>query len=368
MRIHHVRRDGLRLRPATAVRTVGSLGLALCLTGAVPATAGEVMIDGVAAQVGSDIVLVSEVNQMAAPIEERMLKAGMPADEIMSMREDVLDRLIESRLIAEVVRRLELSASEDEVTRAIEGIAREAGLTVAQLEQSVAGHGLTRDEYRAKIRSEIERSKVLNSTVRQRVKIEPEEVEILFQQEFADQPEGGEEVHVRHLLVAFGPQFNRDQFTACGIVETARERIVSGEISFAAAATELSDANPQRGGDMGWIHSRELAGWMGPVIDELDVGDVSDVIETRFGCNLLTIEERRDFQRVTFEQAKMRLENVIFRQKMEAEYTAWVDTLREQTYIERKGAFGHGAGGSTIGDSNSSQGPTFDASQPSPGS
>lgn len=346
-----VRRGGRSPRP-------GALLVAILLATAAPApsSAEEVMIDGVAAQVGGDIVLVSEVTQMAAPIEERMRKAGMPPDEIMTMREDVLDRLIESRLIADVVRRLELSASEEEVSRAIEGIARDTGLTVAQLEQSVASHGLTRDEYRAKIRSEIERSKVLNSAVRQQVRIEPEEVELLFQQEFADQPEGGEEVHVRHLLVAFGPQFNRDQLTACGIVEEARERIASGESSFAAVTTEVSDANRQRGGDLGWIHSRELAGWMGPVVDDLDVGQLSEVIETRFGCNLLTIEGRRDFQRITFEQAKPKLENILFRQKMETAYSEWVDTLRSQTYIERKGAFSHG-------------GPdkSFDATQTSPG-
>ncbi|MCZ6784818.1 MAG: hypothetical protein O7G30_16085, partial [Proteobacteria bacterium] len=78
--------------------------LASCATAA--AGAAEEVIDGIAAQVGNDIVLISEVNQMAAPVEERMRNAGAPAGEVARMRADVLDRLIEGRLMADVVRRL----------------------------------------------------------------------------------------------------------------------------------------------------------------------------------------------------------------------------------------------------------------------
>ncbi len=302
-------------------------------------TAAEELLDGIAAQVGSHIVLVSEVNQVAGPVAEKMRRSGVSESEILHMRADVLDRLIESRLISIVVRRLELNASQVEVDQAIASIASETGLTMEQLEASVAGHGLTIDEYRAKIKAEIERSKVLNSMVRSRVRVEPSEIRALYAKRLGNQPVGGEELHLRHLLVASGAAIYRDRDTACRLAEDAAARIASGEITFEAVARQLSDANPERAGDLGWIHRRDLADWMEPVVNSLEVEQVSGVVETDFGCNLLQLVERRPFQPVSFEKAQRALENAIFRQKMEEEYVRWIDTLRKQTYIERKGVF-----------------------------
>jgi peptidyl-prolyl cis-trans isomerase SurA len=203
----------------------------------------------------------------------------------------------------------------------------------------VASHGLTVEEYREKIRSEIERSKVINTMVRSRVHIEPLEVEALYYERFGNQPVGGEEVHLRHILVASKPQAPRSRSEACQMVEEGAERIRSGAADFPTVASEISDANPGRGGDLGWIHSRDLAGWMAPLVHDLEPGQISRVAETRFGCNLLQLVERRKFEPVTFEQAKPRLEAILMREKMEEEYTKWVESLREQTYIEKKTGF-----------------------------
>jgi len=322
----------------------GSLAcaVAVCVilpSAARPARAAEHLYDGIAAQVGSSVVLISEVNQMAAPVEARMRQAGVPDGEIQRMRADVLDRLIETRLIEDVVHRLELEATDREVDTAIQSIAADAGITIEQLQQSVTGHGLTLEEYREKIRSEIERSKVINTMVRSRVRVEPEEVEALYYQHFGNQPVGGEEIHLRHILVASAPQADRDRATACKIASEGAARIASGEADFAAVAAEISDASPGTGGDMGWIHSRDLAEWMTIAIENLEAGQVSSVIETPFGCNLLQVVERRKFEPMTFDQAKPRLENMLLRQKMEEEYTKWVETLRSKTYIEKKPGF-----------------------------
>ncbi|MGH0036069.1 MAG: peptidylprolyl isomerase [Myxococcota bacterium] len=322
-------------------RALACTVLAAALSTAAPGrgSADEVLFDAIAAQVGSGVVLLSEVNQMAAPVEVRMREAGVPEDEIRKMRADVLDRLIEARLIENVVRRLELDASDEEVDAAVMSIAAEAGLSVEELHASVASHGLTVDEYREKIRSEIERSKVINTMVRSRVRIEPLEVEALYYERFGNQPAGGEEVHVRHILVASAPQAPRTRQEACQLVEEGAERIRTGGADFASVASEISDANPGRGGDLGWIHARDLAGWMAPLIRDLEPGQISRVAETRFGCNLLQLVDRRKFEPITFEKAQARLEAMLMREKMEAEYSEWVETLRSQTYIEKKSGF-----------------------------
>jgi hypothetical protein len=68
-------------------------------------------------------------------------------------------------------------------------------------------------------------------------------------------------------------------------------------------------------------------------------GGVSDVIRMPFGCNVLYLVQRRAFQPKTYEQVREPLRQELFDKKMAEQYQIFVDTLREQTYIERKGMF-----------------------------
>ena len=68
------------------------------------------------------------------------------------------------------------------------------------------------------------------------------------------------------------------------LVEDARTKILSGESDFPSIAQRISDANPETGGDLGWIHEDDLAGWMKKSIRTLDrESSLSDVIDMLFG-------------------------------------------------------------------------------------
>jgi peptidyl-prolyl cis-trans isomerase SurA len=306
----------------------------------VSAASAQRLVEGIAAQVGNEIVLASEVMELAGPVEERLRQAGAPEAEIVMVRKDALERLIENRLLSSVVERLELSANREEVDAAVDAIAADNELTLEQLLASIASHGLSVDEYRAKIRGELERSKVVNAMVRSRVQITEEEVQTLYNERFGDQRIGGEEIHLRHILVmSDGPKASSNE-AACSIVRDARAQIESGDVNFVESARVVSDMNPERGGELGWMHREDLADWMSDTIQDLNPGDVSVVVEMPFGCNLLQVVERREFQRVEFETIKIQLQNEVYRTKTEVEYIKWIEVLRGQTYIDRKVGFG----------------------------
>ncbi|MBW2386564.1 MAG: peptidylprolyl isomerase [Deltaproteobacteria bacterium] len=309
---------------------------------ATPGRADEQLLDGIAAQVGAEIVLISEVQELARPVAERMRAGGAPDAQVQNMYAEALERLIESRLIEGVVVRFELQATEGEVDAAIMGIAQDTGLTIEQLERSVESHGLSIEEYRAKLKGEIERSKVLNAMVRSRVRVDIEEVRRAYAERFGDQPEGGEEVHLRHILVATSGESLRTSASACSIARDAERKIKGGEIAFPDMARRVTDMNPQAEGELGWLFVTDLAPWMADPVARMQPGQVSDVIETSFGCNLLQLVERRAFRPVTFEEAEEALTAELSRQKMDKEYLDWLETLRQQTFVSRKGLYAEG--------------------------
>jgi hypothetical protein len=82
---------------------------------------------------------------------------------------------------------------------------------------------------------------------------------------------------------------------------------------------------------------------MTDAVDPLSAGETSDVIEMPFGCNLLHVDEKRPYQHVSYEDAKATLAEYLYQKRLGEEYHKFIEELREQTYIERKGIFADAA-------------------------
>lgn len=306
------------------------------------ALAQEAIVDGIAAQVGTRIVLVSEVMRSLGPQEAELRKLGATDLDIARIRAESLERLIEARLIEEVVERLELYARDADVDDTIERIAQENGLTSEQLYGSVTFHGMSRDEYRTQIKRDLERRNVVNAMVGSEVEVSDLDVRILYDTRFGDMPEQASMVRVRQILVTYGEKSKRDSDTACAAITQARARVAAGE-AFEDVARDVSEASPQNGGDIGWLEVDQLAGWMSEALTPLAAGDVSEPILLPFGCAILKFEEKREMKRKTFAEAEPELREEVWSREMEKAYRVWVDELRGRTYIDRRGYFADAA-------------------------
>jgi peptidyl-prolyl cis-trans isomerase SurA len=318
------------------------LGLLFAVLLAAPGRSDEVVVDGIAAQVGSDIVLISEVLQIVAPSERRMRAEGAPAIEIAKLRAEGLETMIEWRLTEKVVRETELFATDAEVDETIEAIAGENGLTVDQLRQSVVTQDMSYEEYRQEIKRELERRKVVNAIVASQVHVEEYELEDLYRERHANQPKGGTQVHLRQLLVPAGKEVGRTLQESCDLVREIRQQIANGE-PFEELARLHSAAAPQHGGDIGWLHEKSMADWMIELIEPLEAGHVSEMVELPFGCTIIKLMERKEFEPISYEQAKPMLQMAVFEMKVAEEYRKWMEKLRDRTFIERRGYFADAA-------------------------
>jgi peptidyl-prolyl cis-trans isomerase SurA len=321
------------------------VGAALVIAAAASA---DQFVDGIAAQVGTDIVLASEVQRLAAPVEKQMRASGAPDAEVAKMRAEILERMIERRLLEQAIRRTEIDATDAEVDQAIDAIAAENGLDRDLVRLSVEQQGMTWESYREQIRAEIQRQKLVSGVIQSKVRIEEPQIKELYQERYNDQPSGGEEVHLRHILVPITSEDANASDKACTTARAARRRIAAGE-DWNDVARDVSVVNPEVGGDVGWVHATNVAGWMSDAVAKLEPGQMSPVIPTRFGCNVLRLEERRRFEPLTYEQAKPRLYQELFEQQLGEEYTVFLEKLREQTYIERKGMYADAAPSLTEG-------------------
>ena len=215
-------------------------------------------------------------------------------------------------------------------------------ISVAEIQKAVIAQQMDWASYRKQIQQELERHKVVNAVLGANITIDDDEVEALYRDRHADQPEQGTEVHLRQILVPADADGGVSLADACQLTRTARKRVETGE-PFDQVASRYSVVALQSGGDLGWVRLDSVAGWMAAIIEPLQPGDLSEVHELPIACTFVQLVERKEWKPVTLEASQAVLRQEIYEQKLMEEYREWMEELREHTFIERRGYFADAA-------------------------
>jgi len=66
----------------------------------------------------------------------------------------------------------------------------------------------------------------------------------------------------------------------------------------------------------------------------LDIGELSDVVETQFGFHILKLLERRGGELIPYEEVQARIEEYLKRMNLQKRLEIEVETLRTQGMVE----------------------------------
>jgi peptidyl-prolyl cis-trans isomerase SurA len=317
------------MRPAAL-----GIGLGLLVLLAAGKGVGE-LLDGVAAIIGDEIILISELNlssrRMTEAVEREQGK--LPPEAIHQIRKEALQRLIDDRLIGAVATRLSIETSEEEIDEAIEGIARSEDVSVEQVYGSAASEGLSRERYRAELANQITRMKVISSSVRSRVTVIESEVQELYNMRYGDL-EPGPRVRVRHILLPWpqeGSQATRED--AWRFANEIRERALASE-DFPVLARTYSAAPSAQQGGLTVFKESDTSNEIKEKVFHLEPGAISPLIETEHGINLFQMLDRFDPSETKLEDVHESLEAELIERKMGPEFESWMSELRKGRYIE----------------------------------
>lgn len=133
-----------------------------------------VRIDRVVAVVNHDIILGSELERELGTVPElaSITDAAARAKRRDELRPLVLDDLIERALYRQQAARAGVTVDDPEITAAIEEIKRQNSFDDKQLGEALAQSGFTLDQYRANVKDQILRIKVVNVAIRPQVGVD----------------------------------------------------------------------------------------------------------------------------------------------------------------------------------------------------
>lgn len=147
----------------------------------------------------------------------------------------------------------------------------------------------------------------------------------------------GERINVKHILIM--PKTGKyDEDKVVILLKDLRARIISGE-SFEDVAGEYSD-DPEvalNNGNLGWYDLTSLSiPQFAEVLDTLKVGNISKPIKTDYGYHIIKSIDIREGGKLTLEDNWYELESIVIRNKRLQVYNEWLDSIRDEVYIDIK--------------------------------
>ncbi len=137
---------------------------------------------------------------------------------------------------------------------------------------------------------------------------------------------------VRHILIKTNELVDDDE--AKRQLTVLKERIVDGD-DFANLARAHSDdpGSALKGGDLGWVAPGALVAPFETSMDELQIGEIGEPVQTQFGWHLIQVLDRQ--QRDNSEEFKKNLaRDEIRKRKIEEETELWLRRLRDEAYVD----------------------------------
>jgi peptidyl-prolyl cis-trans isomerase SurA len=295
------------------------------------------VVEKIAAVVGDEVVLSSEVEQQAGPFMQQIAAINNTAERAAraaALRREVLDRLIDEHLIEQQANELKLSVSSEDIDRTIEEIKKEHGLSDAQLAQELRTQQMDMKAYRVMLKQQIKRMRVINVAVGSKVTVSDNDVQGYYDRHIKSG--NNTQVKASHIFIAI-PE-NADAATVIAKEAVARKllnRAKAGE-DFATLAKEFSEdpATRTEGGDLGYFGRDMLPKPIEEMVFSMAVGEIRGPIRADRGFHVIKLVDKRAKDVKPLADVKEEIRAQLRQKEMERQTKNYLAELRKRTLVD----------------------------------
>ena len=229
----------------------------------------------------------------------------MPND-LQAFRKQILDHMINARLQVNYATRQGLEIQEWMIDKAMENLAQRSGLSLSEFRQNLIDKKMDYNTYRNVIKEELITREVQRRIVAEKIKISNKEIEEFIMHKSHVFKENNQ-YKISNILVSLSenPSMN-EKIEAKNKIDMIKEKFNKGE-KFSSLARNYSDSgNAMSGGDLGWRKLSEVPKIFINELENLQKGNVSNIIETVNGYYICFLEDKKEVINAKIQERKAR--------------------------------------------------------------
>lgn len=313
-------------------RALSFIWAAAFLAVAAPASSAGKVVERIIARVNSEIITERQFDREKQKLRGQLAQEYSGPELEAKVREqskNLLRDMIDQDLMVEKAKDLDIKVETD-VVKELDQIRQQQHVaTLEDLKNEVEKGGLIWEDFEDGLRRNLLMREVIGREVGSRIVISHEETRKYYQTHLRDfvYPEG---VHLAEILVSTE---KRKPEEAEKRAKDALAEIKAGS-RFDLVAKKYSDhESASEGGDIGFFKKGQLAPDLAQSIDKLDVGDMTDVIQTKYGDMILKVVERRKQGQAAFEDVEQKVNEILYNERMQPALREFLSNLRKESYI-----------------------------------
>ena len=255
----------------------------------------------------NDVITQAEYqNRLKFVIDQYRLTGNPLPNDLDAFRQQILDKMIITRLQMHYAQNNGLIVKEWMVDKAMENMAQKSKVTLSEFREEMIQKGVDYNTYRNVIKQELATREVQRRIISERIKISKKEIEDFLKHKSHIFKEDNQ-YKISNILISLTetPSIN-EKMNAKNKIKMVRDKFEGGE-KFSSLARSYSDSgNSMSGGDLGWRKISEVPKIFLEDLEKLEKGAISNIIETINGFYIFYLEDKKEVDNIQIEERKAR--------------------------------------------------------------
>jgi foldase protein PrsA len=229
-----------------------------------------------------------------------------------------VDQIIADKIVAAEAKKEKVTITEKELNAEVDKLKESYGGEDV-FDQMLTSNNTTLDALKEDLKSYLTLRKLLVP----QIEVTDDELKTYFEENKESLGEA-EQVKASHILVD-------DEVTA----KEVKQKLTDGA-DFAELAKEYStdEGTKENGGELGFFARGTMVTEFEDVAFPLPVNEISDPVKTEYGYHIIKVEEKKKAKEADFDDSKAEIKETLIDQKMETEYSTWLEEKKNDYDIE----------------------------------
>jgi peptidyl-prolyl cis-trans isomerase SurA len=292
----------------------------------------------IVARVNNDVITLVDYQKAEQQLRDEVAHdcADCPPEKVETQfkeqQRDLLRGMIDQSLMVQRAKDMGVNVESD-LTKRLDEVRQQNSLaTLEDLQKGVEASGLTWEDYKTTIRNGLLQKEAVRREVGSHVDISTDEVKQYYEahpQEFTLP----ERVVLSEISLSTEGKSPEELAAVRNKVEGLRTSVLNGDNFNQVASLYSQGSTAKDGGGLGTFKKGELAPQLEAIVFQMSKGQISEVIQTRTGFEILKVEDHLQSGLQPLEKVEPDIRNTLHAQKMQPRMRDYLAELREQSYI-----------------------------------